>query len=132
MVKNGLKNIVVLKNMPSNLVEEAIVILKNREIAKKFEYIDRKYKAKKDNAKDTKDYIVKEAESVLESYINEIENKGKQKLNLKFNIKYKSLKIYSIVISILFGVMTLIKMWQKCNNNRFLAYTLKRKPRKRC
>ena len=110
MVKNGLKNIVVLKNMPSNLVEEAIVILKNREIAKKFEYIDRKYKAKKDNAKDTKDYIVKEAESVLESYINEIENKGKQKLNLKFNIKYKSLKIYSIVISILFGIMTLIKM----------------------
>ena len=109
MEKNGMKNIVVLKNLPSNLVDEAIIILKNKRVAKKFEYADKIVKSPKIDNNKKKDYIIKEAESVLASYIEKIESKGKQNNKTKFNIKYKSLKIYSIVISVLFTIMVLIK-----------------------
>lgn len=42
MEKSQMKNIVVLKNLPSNLIEEALVIVKSNKMAKRFEYIDKK------------------------------------------------------------------------------------------
>lgn len=104
-----MKNIVVLKNLPSNLVDEAFVILKNNSVAREFEYADKLGESKNLNKDNKKDYIIKEAETVLASYIEKIENKGKQKNKKRFNIKYKSLKIYSIIISVLFALMILIK-----------------------
>lgn len=35
MVKNDLRRIVLLKNMPSNIVEEAIVVLKTNKLSEK-------------------------------------------------------------------------------------------------
>lgn len=109
MGKNNMKNIVVLKNLPSNLIDEAFVILKNNSVAREFEYADKSGKSRKLNKDNKKDYIIKEAESVLASYIEKIENKSKQTNKKKFNIKYKSLKIYSVIISFLFALMLLIK-----------------------
>lgn len=98
-----MKNIVVLKNLPSNLVEEAIVILKTNKYAKRLEHID------KNNAnnnciknKENKDYVVREAESVISNYITKIEKNKNEKAPIK-NIekKYKKLKLYSICASII-------------------------------
>jgi len=103
MEKSQMKNTVVLKNLPSNLIEEAIVIFKSKKNAKKFEYIEKKETVQKDkNNTDSKDYIIKEAESVISNYINSIEhmnNKANQNSNIK---KYKKLKFYSIVVTIAF------------------------------
>ena len=41
MQANKLKNIVILKNLPSNIVEEAIVILKSNKYSKKFQMIEK-------------------------------------------------------------------------------------------
>lgn len=108
MEKNGMKNIVVLKNLPSNIVEEAIVILKTNKYAKKIEYIDKVNSQSGEKQKNKKDYIIREAESVLANYIDKMENKDRQKRKINDDKKYKKLKIYSIVISILLLITILI------------------------
>lgn len=102
MEKNQMKNIVVLKNLPSNLVEEAIVIFKSNKNAKKYEYIDKSEAIKNsDNHKNDKNYIIREAESVISNYINMVEKK-ERKPNNEINKKYKRVKVYSIVVTIAF------------------------------
>ena len=52
-MENGqMKNMVVLKNLPSNLIEEALVIVKSKKNVKTLEYIDKKENGKKQNSKD--------------------------------------------------------------------------------
>ena len=90
MEKCQMKNIVVLKNLPSNLVEEAIVIFKSNKYAKNYEYIEKNENLKKqENNKNSKDYIIREAESVLTNYINLVEKKEKINKNNRINKKYK-------------------------------------------
>ncbi len=102
MEKGQMKNIVVLKNLPSNLIEEALVIVKSKKNVKTLEYIDKKENGKKQETReDTKEYIIREAESVISSYIHAMEKKDKKQENRTINKKYKILKIYSIVITIL-------------------------------
>ena len=102
MSNDNLKNIVVLKNLPSNLVDEAIVVLKSKKTAKKLELVEKNsticFKKKLNN----NDYIIKEAENVVSNYINKIE-KGKSVKNANNNIeaKYKKIKAYSIFVSII-------------------------------
>ena len=105
---NKMKNIVVLKNLPSNIVEEAFVIVKNNKNAKKLEYIDKKNNIKNEIEVNKKDYIIREAESVLSNYIDKIDNKGKFNNKEIYIKKYKRLKVYSIVISIIFFISVLI------------------------
>ena len=102
MEKSQMKNIVVLKNLPSNLIEEALVIVKSKKNVKTLEYIDKKEKVKKQqDEKDAKNYIIREAESVINSYINAMEKKDKKQENINIHKKYKTLKIYSILATIL-------------------------------
>ena len=83
MKNSYLQNMIVLKNLPSNLIEEAIVILKQNKKAKKYQYIDEKVKAVDIREKDD-NYIVKEAESVINNYITKLEMKSpKWKNNMK-------------------------------------------------
>ena len=51
MNQGGLKNMVVLKNLPSNIVEEAIIVLKTNKKIKQVEKIE---KEKMTENKDTK------------------------------------------------------------------------------
>ncbi len=108
MENNKMKNIVILKNLPSNLVEEAIVILKTNKAARKLEYVENTVNSKEKNNENKTDYIVKEAECVLSNYINEIEHKEKTNKKTNFYKRYKSLRAYSIGISILFVLLILI------------------------
>lgn len=106
MEKSQMKNIVVLKNLPSNLIEEAFVIVKSKKTAKSLEYIDKKDKIDK-KEKGTSDYIIREAESVISSYINVVDKKDKKEDSLKVNKKYKRLRFYSIGMTVAW-ILTLI------------------------
>ncbi len=103
MEKSQMKNMVVLRNLPSNLIEEAIIVFKTVKSAKEFQYIDKIESTKNDqNKKNTKDYMVHEAESVISNYIKNNEKKTTRVNNSNVNKNYKRLKLYSIIVSIAF------------------------------
>jgi len=120
MDMSHMKNIVVLKDLPSNLVEEAIVVLKENKKVKKYQYIDSEKnknvdtnKEKSKKTADNSEYIVKEAESVISQYISNLEMKSpKWKNNIKkLEKRYKqSLKLnfflgFLVAISILWSLL---------------------------
>lgn len=100
MNTNNMKNIVVLRDLPSNIVEEAIVILKANVDLKKHKVIDNKKENIRVGAKlknNSKDYVVKEAEMIVSNYISSIEKPKQLELKNKKLIKqYNNLKKLSI------------------------------------
>ena len=94
MEASNLKNMVVLKNLPSNIVDEAIIILKNSKKIKKLEKVENnKTTNKKEKQTTQKDYILKEAEMLVNSYVSKIENKEDKKFaDNKMQQKYKKIK----------------------------------------
>ena len=101
MSDKNMRNIVVLKNLPSNLIDEAIVILKSKNTAKKLELIEKSIVKKRNTNTDTSDYVIKEAENVIANYINKIEkNRNIKKSNNNIETKYRKIKTYSIIISV--------------------------------
>lgn len=116
MNMSDMKNIVVLKNLPSNLVDEAIIVLKENKKVHKYQVIDtneNKEKDKNSQIKNTKEYIIKEAEMLIKSYTEELEKKSpKWKNNMKkLEKKYKnSIKlnvflIFTTILGIIFNVI---------------------------
>lgn len=102
MQESNMKNIVVLKNLPSNLIDEAIIIIKSNKNARKLEHIEKTSGSSCDEQKNTKDYVIKEAESVISNYIAKVEkNKIVKKSKNNIENKYKRLKAYSIFVSII-------------------------------
>ncbi len=101
-----MKNMVVLRNLPSNIVDEAFVVLKSNKKVKKLEKIE-KTKNSKVEGKDKKDkeYMLKEAEMLVSDYITKIENKEKVNNNktTKSHIKFKRWAYISTVIAIVEG-----------------------------
>lgn len=102
METNSLKNIIVLKSLPSNIIEEAIIILKSNKYAKKFQTIEKNNineSAKIESNK--KEYIIKEAEAILSSYVSKFENsRDLEKTNKGLKNKYERLKKYSYIITV--------------------------------
>ena len=85
-----LKNMVVLKNLPSNMVEEAIVVLTENQKIKAKEYTKNKQNEKKEKllVTDSDDYIVNEAKIVISNCIDHLERK-EEKANTVIQKKYK-------------------------------------------
>ena len=110
MESSNLKNIVVLNDLPSNIVDEAIIVLKSSKKIKDLQKIERnKKKSNNQNIKKDKDYILKEAELLVNSYVSTIENKNNKKFNnYKLEEKYKKAKKYSIVATVLVILEALI------------------------
>ena len=116
MNMSDMKNMIVLKNLPSNLVDEAIIILKENKKIHKYEMADvkeenskeeNKEQNKKDNVKqDDKNYIIKEAEMLVQSYTKELEEKSpKHQYNIKkLEKKYKN----SVKLNFFLGFTTII------------------------
>ena len=105
MDTSSLKNIVVLKDLPSNIVEEAIVVLKENQKIQKLELIDKSKKQSKerDQAKNieeqeqkSKDYIIKEAQMLISDYISKIENKNKMENQSIQTLKKKCKKLKTV------------------------------------
>ena len=110
MESSDMKNMVVLKNLPSNMVEEAIIIFKENQKVREKEFIE---KGNKINSVEiqtkSKDCILKEAEMLVTDYINRIENKKSlEKGGKNIITKYKRLKYYSIISTILFVISLII------------------------
>ena len=102
MEASKLKNMVVIKNLPSNIVDEAIIVLKTRKKIKKLQKIEQNRKTSvNESTKKDKDYILKEAEMLVNDYISKIESNDKKDIfNKDLKEKYKKLKKYSIAMTI--------------------------------
>lgn len=96
-----MKNIIVLKDLPSNIIDEAIVVLKNNKI-----------KRKDGNENMDDDFvninIVEEAQQIIGEYIEKMENTKKEEISeRKILIKYKKLQL----VTILLGAMMIISFF---------------------
>ena len=112
MDTSNMKNIVVLKNLPSNIVEEAIVILKSNAKVKNINKKKENVKVVAKGKTNSKDYIIKEAESVIASYISSVEKpKQLEQINKNLRKKYervKKLTAFFAVIAVFAIVVKLI------------------------
>ena len=88
-----LRNIVILKDLPSNVIEEAFVVLKKNQKVKNFEHINNRnnFNCEK-NGEDDNEFIVKEAELLIQNYMDNNSNTPKEKHNAQLNKKYKRVK----------------------------------------
>lgn len=110
------QNTIVLRNLPSNLIEEATIVFKNKKTVKEIEKAEKERKKQESTIIPVKNkegkrqsYAIKEAEMVIIDYVSGIEEKRKN-INLrnnKVNKKYKRLKIYSIATTALFLLETI-------------------------
>ena len=104
---NNLKNMLILKDLPSNLIEEAYIVL-NPNLKLQNNAIKENNENKKDNKILSKDYILEEAKYVLLNYISKIETK-KEKVNVKLlEKKYRKLKKITIATLISFLIYVII------------------------
>lgn len=93
MTTNTSKNIICVKDIPSNIIEEAIFILKPD--------VDESYvDIRKEIAKD-------EVEEFVGEYVFDLENMQRENRKLKKKVNYK---ILFSVIAILFGLVVVIKL----------------------
>lgn len=114
------KNTIVLKNLPSNLIEEAIIVFKNKKTVKEIKKSEKERKNDKTNFKEEnvgsskkQCYAIKEAELLIDEYISNMEiekrNKNWNKWSRKrIENKCKKLKIFSILTTCSLIVETII------------------------
>ena len=96
-------------NLPSNLVDEAIIVLKSNKKIKKLEKIEKNRGTSLEKTKKDKEYILKEAEMIVNEYMSKIENKDKKEIfNKEAKIKYKKLRKYAIVTTIICAIQTIL------------------------
>ena len=115
---NNMRNIVILKNLPSNLVEEAFEEKKNNQKIRKIEYDESKFDEDNffnyENKDNENDYVIKEAELVISNYINKLEEQDLADSKNTFNLekKCKNLKkvIYTLGCIIVIAIAYIVKM----------------------
>lgn len=97
----GLKNIIVVKNIPSNIVEEAFIIVKEN---LKIEKLDI-------NKKSENKLIVKEAEDIIKNCEKIIEKNEEDNKIQKIEKKYKRLKMFTGILGVLAILGTFINFF---------------------
>ena len=107
MQNSKLKNSIILRGMASNVVDEAIVILKPNIKVKKFEH-SKNSQVQEYNY--SKDFIVKETENVIIEYINKISEKNSESKIKKLQNKIKILRIINIMFFIALLIITVLKI----------------------
>lgn len=102
MDSEKMKNMIVLKNLPSNIVDEAIIILKNNKKVKAFKKAEIQNNGALESL-ESEQYIVREAEMVISNYLSKVEKEKQIKsYSMKqMENKYRKLKITSIVLGII-------------------------------
>ena len=122
MREENTRSVVILKNLPSNLIEEAIMVVKDKRKLNNSKMIkaleDEKFslfnKEKEQNSiiqgslkeeefkklekinKEERKYVIKEAEMVLSNYLMKLDNEKKDKRVEKLERNYKSMKNINI------------------------------------
>lgn len=90
MKNEELKNIVLLKDLPSNIIEEAIIVLKeNKKIHKYQKIIERQNKIKNSDGHNNQNEIEENIDKKLNKKTNKKINKDENKSDSKNNIKNK-------------------------------------------
>lgn len=108
MKMENMKNMVVLKNLPSNIVEEAIVILKPNVKVKSLNSTETT-NSKGNKPQNNQKYIINEAEMLISNYISKIEKNEKNvRAKRRISINYKKLKKIAIYLGILLFTLCLI------------------------
>ena len=110
---SDMKNIVVLKNLPSNLVEEAIIVLKENRKIHKYQIAQKETKKNETETKENNDYIIKEAEMLVKNYTENLEKKSpKWKNNIKKlekryknSVKLNFLLLFTTILGIIFTLI---------------------------
>lgn len=124
---NNMKNIVILKNLPSNLLEEAIFVVKDKKKAIDLDYLNnaKNLNKGKENAvqgymnsedlkkiekvqKDSRKYVVKEAEMVVNNYLEKMNDFQRIKEKYKLETKYNRMKYLNYILVIIALLSTLI------------------------
>ncbi len=113
MKQNDMKNIIVLKDLPSNLIEEAIVFLKENKKIHKYQMVDAKENKEKQEKEQDNQYIVKEAEMLLKSYTENLEkqspkwknNMKKLEKRYKNSVKLNFVFLFTTVLTIVFSLL---------------------------
>ena len=106
------KNMIILKDLPSNMVEEAYIVLKSNKMIKKLQKTDKKINKEGNFEDENKEnqYVLKEAEMVVSNYIKEIETSEKNtKTDTKKNKRIKRYAFLSSIIIILQFILLIIK-----------------------
>ena len=105
MQAEKMKNIIVLKNLPSNIVDEALVILKDNKRAKVLNKIDSKEEPSQIKEK-SEDYILKEAEMVISNYLSKLDSDKQIKSYSMRKLEHKCKRLKWL--SLLLGITTLL------------------------
>lgn len=118
MNPENMKNIIILKNLPSNLIDEAIVVVKNKKESKDINYKtlmqdgksraiqgymkEEELKKIENIKKEERNYIIKEAEMVVTNYIAKIEKPilAEKKMK-KLEKLYKKVRILNVMLAII-------------------------------
>ena len=106
MQLSKMKNIIVLRGMASNVVEEAIVVLKPNVKLKQSEYYSNRKYTQSD--KDKKMVIVKEAENTINSYVKRLQKETKKFDDKKMKYKYKFLQISNSVLIAMLVIFAIV------------------------
>lgn len=103
-----MKNMIILRDLPSNMVEEAFVVLKDNVKIHKKEKIEKNKIVGKEEKIKSKDYMIKEAEIVVQDYISRIEKREYEigGTNKKLKEKYRRLKALTIFLA-MFSALSL-------------------------
>lgn len=129
MKTDVMKNVIILKNLPSNLIDEAIVIVKDKKKIKDINYSEfikdggekfssssnrqtsnrviqgymkeEDLKKLEDTKKEDRKYVIKEAEIVVTNYLSKIDNKMPEKRIKRLEKSYKRAKKMSIILGII-------------------------------
>ena len=96
------KNIIRIKDFPSNTIDEAILILKENKKARRYE-CSSKFKNTDYKKINNEDMVVKEAEFIISNYIekNEIDKKNKNKRKIKRLKVSNFILVLALIISII-------------------------------
>ena len=116
MNKSNMKNVIILKNLPSNLIDEAIMVVKDKKKVKDINYSDF-IKYKEENGiiqgdmkledlrkienikKEDRKYVIKEAEVVVTNYIRRIEDNLSDRKIDKLKKSYKKSKLLNAFLA---------------------------------
>ncbi len=129
MKTDVMKNVIILKNLPSNLIDEAIIIVKDKKKIKDINYSEfikdggekfssstsrqtsnrviqgymkeEDLKKLEDTKKEERKYVIKEAEIVVANYLSKIDNKMPEKRIKRLEKSYKRAKKMSIILGII-------------------------------
>jgi len=102
MEESKAKQVITLRNLPSNLVEEAIVVLKSNKKTKNLEYMKKNLKEKEISEKQEDFYILKEAEMIMTDYLNKLESKEYNIFSNRSKLEKKYLRLKNINIGLTF------------------------------